>query len=109
MTADGDERRPEERPGSTTRTPTETSLVTVTVTVAVAATVRNIAEGANRLHPRDQVARFTVARGECGECEAALEMAQVLRLAPAAKLIELRRLADRVAAMLWGLVRRLRE
>jgi four helix bundle protein len=71
--------------------------------------VRNIAEGANRMHPRDQIARFTVARGECGECEAALQMVQVLSLAPAAKLIELRRLADRVAAMVWGLVRRLRE
>ena len=76
---------------------------------AAGATVRNIAEGANRMHPRDQIARFTVARGECGECEAALEMVQVLSLAPAAKLIELRRLADRVAAMVWGLVRRLRE
>jgi hypothetical protein len=36
-------------------------------------------------------------------------MVQILCLSPAAKLIELRRLADRVAAMLWGLVRRLRE
>jgi four helix bundle protein len=76
---------------------------------AAGATVRNIAEGANRMHPRDQIARFTVARGECGECEAALEMVQVLSLAPAARLIELRRLANRVAAMVWGLVRRLRE
>ena len=49
-----------------------------------------------------------MARGECGECEAALQMVQVLSLVPAAKLIELRRLADRVAAMVWGLVRRLR-
>lgn len=74
---------------------------------AVGATVRNIAEGANRSHARDKAARFIVARAECGECEAALEMAQVLRLASAARLIELRRLADRVAAMLWGLIRRL--
>jgi hypothetical protein len=36
-------------------------------------------------------------------------MVQVLSLVPAAKLIELRRLADRVAAMVWGLVRHLRE
>ena len=43
---------------------------------AVGATVRNIAEGANRLHARDKTARFIVARAECGECEAALEMAR---------------------------------
>jgi four helix bundle protein len=76
---------------------------------AAGATVRNIAEGANRMHPRDQAARFTLARCECGECEAVLHMAQVLSLAPSARLIALRRLTDRVAAMLWGLIRRLRE
>jgi four helix bundle protein len=61
------------------------------------------------MHPRDQAARFTLARCECGECEAVLHMAQVLSLAPSARLIALRRLTDRVAAMLWGLIRRLRE
>jgi four helix bundle protein len=76
---------------------------------AAGATVRNIAEGANRVHARDKAARFMVARGEVGECEAALEMVQVLALVPGARLIALRQLADRVAAMLWGLIRRLRE
>jgi four helix bundle protein len=76
---------------------------------AAGATVRNIAEGANRMYPRDQAARFTLARCECGECEAVLHMAQVLSLAPAPQLTGLRRLADRVAAMLCGLIRRLRE
>lgn len=33
-------------------------------------------------------------------------MAEVLRLAPEARIRELRRLADRVAAMLTGLIRR---
>jgi len=45
---------------------------------AAAATVRHIAEGANRIHPRDKSARFTLARAECGECEAAIEMAGIV-------------------------------
>lgn len=73
---------------------------------AAAATVRHIAEGANRMHPRDKAARFMVARGECGECDAALEMAGIVGLGGPAQRAELRRLADRVAAMLRGLIRR---
>ena len=86
---------------------------------AAAATVRNLAEGANRVLPRDKAARFAVARGEAGETEAALEMAAALGLAPQQRIRELRGLADRVAlrrqgygghaAMLWGLVRRERS
>jgi len=75
---------------------------------ATAATVRHIAEAANRTHPRDKAARFIVAQGECGECAAVLEMAEVLHLAPTARLRELRRLAGRVGAMLTGLIRRQR-
>ena len=70
---------------------------------AAAATVRHIAEGANRMHPRDKAARFMLARAECGECDAVLEMAQVVGLRLP---IRLRQLSDRVAAMLLGLVRR---
>jgi four helix bundle protein len=73
---------------------------------AAAATVRNIAEGANRIHPSDKAARFSVARGEAGECESALEMAGVAGLVGPAEEIRLRTLADRVAAMLMGLIRR---
>jgi len=73
---------------------------------AAAATVRHLAEGASRTHPRDKAARFMVARGECAECDASLEMAEVLGLAPRPRLRELRRLAGRVAAMLTGLIRR---
>jgi four helix bundle protein len=73
---------------------------------AAAATVRNIAEGANRIHPNDKAARFAVARGEAGECEAALEMAGVAGLVGASQELRLRTLADRVAAMLMGLIRR---
>jgi four helix bundle protein len=73
---------------------------------AAAATVRHIAEGANRIHPRDKAARFMLARAECGECDAALEMAGVVGLAAPNRLHRLRGLADRVAAMLLGLIRR---
>lgn len=73
---------------------------------AAAATVRHIAEGASRTHPRDKAARFMCARGECAECDASLEMAEVLGLASRARTGELRRLADRVGAMLSGLIRR---
>lgn len=73
---------------------------------SAAATVRHIAEGASRLQPRDKAARFVLARAECGECEATLEMAQVAGIATDARVRPLRRLADRVAAMLLGLVRR---
>ena len=70
---------------------------------AAAATVRHIAEGANRRLPRDKAARFVLAKTECAECAAALEMARVVRLQPNPELIEM---ADRVAAMCSGLIRR---
>ena len=73
---------------------------------AASAVVRHVAEGANRVHARDKAARFMVARGEVGECDAALEMVGIVGLAPPARLDGLRQLADRIAAMLWGLVRR---
>ena len=73
---------------------------------AASATVRNITEGANRWSPRDKAARFVIARGESGECDAALEMIQRLRLARAGEAYALRQLADRVGAMLTGLIRR---
>lgn len=76
---------------------------------AAAATVRHIAEGANRIHPRDKAARFTVARGEVGEVEAVLHMAEVRGLDRPERFARLRGLADRVAAMLFGLIRRERS
>lgn len=75
---------------------------------AAGAAVRNIAEGANRVQPRDKASRFVVALGEIGECEAALEMIQLLELAPCSVIDELRRAADRVAALVTGLVHRQR-
>ena len=73
---------------------------------AASATMRNITEGANRWGPRDKAARFVIARGECGECDAALEMLDRLRLAPARQVSRLRQLTDRVGAMLTRLIQR---
>jgi four helix bundle protein len=76
---------------------------------AAGAIVRNIAEGANRWHARDKAARFCIASGECGECDATLLMAEVAGLANPARVRRLRSLTDRIAAMLVGLIRRQRE
>ena len=76
---------------------------------ASASAVLNIAEGANRSHPRDKAARFTVARGEVGECDAALEMAGLVGIGTPDQVARLRQLADRTAAMLTGLIRRQRS
>ena len=73
---------------------------------AAAATVLNIAEGAARVHHRDKAARFAIARAEAAECDAALQMVEVVRLAAHARVRRLRRKADRVGAMLVGLIRR---
>ena len=75
---------------------------------AAAATVRNLAEGANRTSPRDKAARFAVALGEVGETDCALEMVEALRLGTPRRVVHLRELASRVAAMLVGLIRRQR-
>ena len=76
---------------------------------AAAATVRHIAEGANRIHPRDKAARFMLARAECGECDAILEMAWIVGLVSEESLSRLRHLTGRVSAMLLGLIRRERS
>ena len=75
---------------------------------AAGGTMLNIAEGANRWSPRDKAARFAVARGECGECEAAIEFLVELGLVTASAARPLQRLADRVGAMLTALIRRQR-
>ncbi|MDJ0521866.1 MAG: four helix bundle protein [Planctomycetota bacterium] len=76
---------------------------------AASATMRNITEGANRWAARDKAARFVIARGECGECDAALEMIERLDMAAGHDVDALRRLADRVGAMLTGLIKRHRS
>ncbi len=72
---------------------------------AALATVRHISEGASRTSPADKRNRFVIARGEWAECDATLETAARLRLFPLSDIRRVRVLADRVAAMLTGLVR----
>ena len=76
---------------------------------SAAATVRHIAEGANRAHAADKAARFLVAKGEVGECDACLEMASALGLGSRLDISGLRSDANRIAAMLTGLARRERH
>lgn len=66
---------------------------------ATGATVRHVAEGANRIHPKDKAARFMVARGEVGEMEAILHMPAVSGLDEPARVARLRGLADRISRM----------
>ena len=70
------------------------------------ATVRHIAEGVGRTSAADKRARFTVARGKVVELEATLETAERLQLVNVQSIRQLRRLTDRVGAMLQGLIRR---
>ena len=76
---------------------------------SAAATVRHIAEGANRAHAADKAGRFLVAKGEVGECEACLTMAAMLKLGNLETVDQLRNDADRIAAMLTELVKRERR
>ena len=73
---------------------------------AAAATVRHIAEGANRIQPRDKAARFMLARAECGECDATLDMARLVGLVSEKSLSHLQQLTGRLSAMLLGPIRR---
>ena len=72
---------------------------------AAAAAPRHIAEGANRIHPKDKAARFIVAKGECGEWDAVLEMAAIAGVAVPSRIAYLRSLMQRISAMLFGLIR----
>ncbi len=73
------------------------------------ATVRHIAEGAERETPADKSARFILARSEVAELDATLDTAIRLALVPPEQGDELRALASRVGAMLNGLIRRQRS
>ena len=51
---------------------------------AAQSVVCNIAEGANRLGAGEKRSRFSIARGEAGECAAAAELAGAIGLVPSA-------------------------
>ena len=69
-------------------------------------TVLLIAEGANRIHRGDKRHRYALARGECGECAAALEMVAILGLVTSGSIAEALSLAHRAGCMLTKLVQR---
>ena len=66
----------------------------------------NIAEGAGRVTRADKARAFTIARGECVEAAAAIEIAALSGPRRRRALGRWRVLADRVVAMLTGLIRR---
>ena len=65
----------------------------------------NIAEGAGRVTRADKVCAFTIARGECVEAAAAVEIAALLGAVSKDDARKVVLLADRVVAMLTGLIR----
>ena len=73
---------------------------------ASTSTVLLIAEGANLRTAGDKRQRFAMARGECGECAAATEVAMTLRLVPVDDAHKVLVFAARVAAMLTRLIQR---
>lgn len=73
---------------------------------ASVSTVTNIAEGANRLGAGEKRQKFSIARGEVGECAACIELASALGLVPVPDADAATVLAGRVAAMLTRLIQR---
>ena len=65
----------------------------------------NIAEGAGRVTRADKGRAFTIARGECVEAAAAIEIAALLGDASEGDAERVAALADRVVAMLTRLIR----
>src|SRR4051812_35133865 len=65
----------------------------------------NIAEGAGRVSRADKARAFTIARGECVEAAAAIEIAALLGDASQRNAERVALLADRVVAMLTRLIR----
>jgi four helix bundle protein len=66
----------------------------------------NCAEGAGRVSRRDKARAFAIARAECVEAAAAVEIAAECGDAAAGPAREVAVLADRLVAMLTGLCRR---
>ena len=65
----------------------------------------NCAEGAGRVSRADKARAFAIARAECVEAAAAVEIAALSGEVSEARLAEVLRLADRLVALLTGLVR----
>jgi four helix bundle protein len=65
----------------------------------------NTAEGAGRVSRADKARAFGIARAEAVEAAAAVEIAALCGDAPASAAQEVARIADRLVALLTGLVR----
>ena len=65
----------------------------------------NCAEGAGRVTRADKARSFAIARAECVEAAAAVEIAAMCGDAPAGAAGEVARVADRLVAMLTALCR----
>jgi len=65
----------------------------------------NCAEGAGRVTRADKARAFTIARGECVEAAAAVEIAAACGYASERDVERVARLADRLVAMLTRLIR----
>jgi four helix bundle protein len=66
----------------------------------------NIADGAGRVSPADKARVFAIARGEVVEAAAAVEIAELAGDAVAGSTERCNALANRVVALLTGLIRR---
>ena len=73
---------------------------------SVVSTSLNLAEGAGRRSKKDKANRFTIARGECGEAAAAVEIAMTMGLVQRPLAEVALDLARREYAMLTGLIKR---
>ncbi len=65
----------------------------------------NLAEGAGRRSGKDKANRFTIARGECSEAAAAVEVAMTMKLVQRPVAEAALELAEREYAMLTGLIK----
>jgi four helix bundle protein len=74
-------------------------------TRAAKSTCLNCAEGAGRVTRADKARAFTIARGECVEAAAAVEIASLCGDAKVEGAVRVARIADRLVAMLTRLVR----
>ena len=81
--------------------------LTAQVRRAAVSIAANIAEGRNRLGPREFRHGVSVARGSVAEVETDLAVAVALGFMHAADVVELNSQLDRLSKMLFGLYRRL--
>ena len=72
---------------------------------AASARARNVAEGAARTSRADKARIYGIARGECGECVASLELAGAKGACAAADVAAVLELGARLSAMLYRLSR----